>query len=68
MQKRESMLTKLSSHLIVLIGLTFLFTGETFAQGCSDAGVCTVHSFKPNGLDSVSENLNQFKVGASIRS
>jgi hypothetical protein len=59
------MLTKLTSYYIVLLGFTFLFTGKIFAQGCSDAGICTVHSFKPNGLDSISDNPNQFKAGIS---
>ena len=32
-------------------------------QGCSDAGFCTLNSFKPNTADSVSTIKNQFKVG-----
>ena len=32
-------------------------------QGCSDAGFCTLNSFKPNSSDSVSVIKNQFKVG-----
>lgn len=59
------MLTKFPGYLIVFFGFTFLLTGEAFAQGCSDAGICTVHSFKPNGLDSISDNPNQFKAGIS---
>jgi len=59
------MLTKSPGFLIVFFGLTFLFTGQINAQGCSDAGICTVHSFKPNGLDSISNNPNQFKAGVS---
>ncbi|MCA0931775.1 hypothetical protein LCM02_04875 [Lutimonas saemankumensis] len=51
--------------MILFIGFTFLFSTAIQAQGCSDAGVCTVHSFKPNGLDSISELTNQFKVGIS---
>lgn len=59
------MLSKLPPYLILLFGFTFLFSSEVAAQGCSDAGVCTVHSFKPNGLDSISEKANQFKAGVS---
>lgn len=59
------MLSKFSPYLILLFGFTFLFSPEIYAQGCSDAGICTVHSFKPNGLDSISENANQVKVGIS---
>lgn len=36
------------------------------AQGCSDAGFCTLNSFKPNSLDSVRESRNQIKIGASF--
>ena len=48
-----------------VVGLVFMFSGTMYAQGCSDAGVCTIHSFKPNGIDSLSQNHNQIKVGAS---
>jgi len=34
-------------------------------QGCSDAGFCTLNSFKPNNTDSITETKNQFKVGIS---
>ena len=59
------MMLKFYRYLILGIGLTFFLTEEISAQGCSDAGVCTVHSFKPNGLDSISEDLNQIKAGIS---
>lgn len=50
----------------ILVGMIFmLITSLSYAQGCSDAGICTIHSFKPNGLDSISENQNQFKAGVS---
>jgi hypothetical protein len=35
------------------------------AQGCSDAGFCTINSFKPNTQDSVFEKKNQIKIGIS---
>jgi hypothetical protein len=34
-------------------------------QGCSDAGFCTIHSFKPGGTDTVSMAKSQIKVGLS---
>ena len=34
------------------------------AQGCSDAGFCTINSFKPNSADSTEVLNNQFKMGA----
>ena len=37
-------------------------------QGCSDAGFCTLGSFKPGGLDSNSRFRNQFKIGVSYGS
>lgn len=59
------MLTKLPGNFLLLFSLVVFFSEGLFAQGCSDAGVCTIHSFKPNGLDSISENHNQFKAGIS---
>ena len=48
--------------------INFLFFATYFAkgQGCSDAGVCTLNSFKPNNTDSITEIKNQFKVGFSF--
>ena len=34
-----------------------------FAQGCSDAGFCTVSSFQPNNNDSIKAYQNQIKTG-----
>lgn len=36
----------------------------TYSQGCSDAGICTMNSFKPNNSDAVNELNNQVKIGA----
>jgi len=36
------------------------------AQGCSDAGFCTVNSLKPHQNDSISAQKNQLKVGFSV--
>jgi hypothetical protein len=46
---------------------TILFTlGASFSygQGCSDAGFCTINSFKPNSSDSIGVLNNQLKIGA----
>ena len=59
------MLSKIPPYLILFFGFTLLFSNNLYAQGCSDAGVCTVHSFKPNGLDDIGQQVNQFRVGAS---
>lgn len=40
----------------------FVLGGEFYAQGCSDAGFCTLNGTKPNHS---SEEKNQFKVGIS---
>ncbi len=37
---------------------------NSYGQGCSDAGLCTISSFKPHSADSPSALENQFKVGA----
>lgn len=54
---------KLPLRLILFIGLLFLATEENHAQGCSDAGVCTIDSFKPHDHDENDERQNTFKVG-----
>lgn len=36
----------------------------SFAQGCSDAGFCTISSLKPSDDDSLHTKLNQLKVGS----
>jgi hypothetical protein len=56
-------MTKFKFILIVttLLSLVFNFT---YGQGCSDAGFCTINSFKPNSTDSTEVLNNQFKIGA----
>ncbi len=48
---------------LFLIPLFFLYN-QTNAQGCSDAGFCTINSFKPGSTDSNKALKNQFKIGA----
>jgi hypothetical protein len=54
-------------HLIVLFTLVGSFIMETYSQGCSDAGFCSISSLKtahPDSLDFTYKN--QFKLGGSI--
>ena len=44
--------------------LMLFFTSFVFGQGCSDAGFCTISSFKPNSNDSIISYKNQLKTGA----
>jgi hypothetical protein len=55
-------------YLLLIIG--FWVAGLSFAraQGCSDAGFCTMNSFKPEAADSTAELLNQWKLGAFVGS
>ena len=46
--------------LLLMICATSYYT---HAQGCSDAGFCTIDSFKPHEHGSDGQVLNQFKVG-----
>ncbi len=52
------------------IFLVFIFCSVTNlflrGQGCSDAGFCTLSSFKPNHLSEQTELPNQLKFGVSI--
>ncbi|WP_265428609.1 hypothetical protein [Chryseobacterium sp. YIM B08800] len=41
-------------------------TSSLKAQGCSDAGFCTVNSLKPHQNDSISVQKNQLKIGFSV--
>lgn len=52
-----------SAFLLLITSLLFL-NQIVKAQGCSDAGFCTIDSFKPNSNDSTETLKNQFKVGA----
>ena len=55
------MANKISVFLIVII----FITEKTYAQGCSDAGVCTLHSIKNNaeGHDTKDGKKNDVSVG-----
>ncbi len=44
------------------------FTYNTNAQGCSDAGFCTIDNFKPGTSDHDAIHKNQFKIGFSFGS
>ena len=49
-----------------VIALYFLQINLSFGQGCSDAGFCTIHSFKPISTDSSGVLRNQFKIGTFL--
>lgn len=51
---------------ILGIGFFIILTIEVFGQGCSDAGFCTLNSFKPHA-DSMAFR-NQLKIGANVGS
>lgn len=48
--------------LLILSGWSM----SSLAQGCSDAGFCTIDGLKPQGGDSTQKFTNQIKVGAFI--
>ncbi len=48
--------------LFMAIAILFLHN-NIFAQGCSDAGFCTINSFKPNHHDTSPVYKNQIKTG-----
>ncbi|KNB62957.1 hypothetical protein [Chryseobacterium sp. Hurlbut01] len=50
----------------IFLGTTFLLllqSNHLVAQGCSDAGFCTINSFQPNNNDSIKTYHNQIKTG-----
>lgn len=46
--------------------LCMLLANYTYSQGCSDAGFCTINSFKPNSIDSSKTLDNQINIGGFI--
>lgn len=50
-------------YILNAIAFYALVANYSYGQGCSDAGVCTINSFKPNGKESATVFNNQFKVG-----
>ena len=57
---------KLPSHLLLIIGFFFILSKGIYAQGCSDAGVCTIDSFKPHDHSEGHDLQNTFKVGLNF--
>ncbi|MBP6386628.1 MAG: hypothetical protein KA313_04995 [Pseudarcicella sp.] len=58
----------MSKQSILSFTLLFLFAsvfGKLYGQGCSDAGFCTINSFKP-GTIVEKENKNQLSVGTFL--
>lgn len=47
--------------LVLAVAMIF-FDNTTVAQGCSDAGFCTMSTFKPHTSDSVKQLKNRFKM------
>ena len=56
-------MTKLK-FVFIATALYSLGIHHSYGQGCSDAGFCTINSFKPNTTDSTKLLNNQFKIGA----
>jgi hypothetical protein len=53
------------NKIVVIATVLFAFVANySYGQGCSDAGFCTLNSFKPNSADSNVVLNNQIKVGA----
>ena len=50
--------------LVAYSAIASLVVYHAYGQGCSDAGFCTINSFKPNNPDSTAVLNNQLKLGA----
>jgi hypothetical protein len=50
----------------IVLSMFVLLTNYVFGQGCSDAGFCTINSFKPKGEDTLQTTHNHFKIGTSV--
>lgn len=53
---------------IIVISISLLLTNHLKGQGCSDAGVCSINSYKPNVSDSSNIQMNSLKIGLSYGS
>lgn len=60
-------MTQTTLKILSALVLSFIISYAN-AQGCSDAGFCTINSFKPNNTDTILENKNQIKIGISFGS
>lgn len=57
---------KKAASALIATALCAIATNDGQAQGCSDAGVCTMSSFKPHEAESTKEQYNQVKVGGFV--
>lgn len=54
---------------ILLAGSVALFTNSgAYAQGCSDAGFCSINSLKPHAAGTGNQTKNQVKIGSFVGS
>ena len=51
------------NYFSITIALYVMGIYISYGQGCSDAGFCTINSFKPNSTDSTAVSSNQLKIG-----
>ncbi len=52
-----------SKWILIAQCTLFLQVHEAIGQGCSDAGFCTINSFKPHTVDSTATKSSQLKFG-----
>ena len=52
--------------VILLLGVATIFFVKSHAQGCSDAGFCSIHSIKNNTTASIKDNKNDVAIGFSF--
>ncbi|MFZ1704309.1 MAG: hypothetical protein WAT79_08175 [Saprospiraceae bacterium] len=53
----------ISKYMIISFSLVLYWTNNSLGQGCSDAGFCTINSFKPSQEDTTKSKNNQCKIG-----
>lgn len=55
-------------QLILIVWIVVSWQMDVIAQGCSDAGMCTISSFKPNGLTHLDTTVTNLKIGINTGS
>ncbi len=54
--------------IVIFIVFICSLQNGVIAQGCSDAGICTISSFKPNGLDAADSIATSIRIGVNTGS
>ena len=65
----NSILLKMREKIVLILFVVLVIPEGVFAQGCSDAGFCTVSTINPSSnLDTINQEKSYFKTGLTVGS